>query len=151
MDCDLSGATETNAIMKNLSANEGVARLTGADRLLKKEDYLLAKVMLGAPSRRCEGMGVCKITLIQSPDSAYDLWGCKSALALIVPGRHNNWKLFFLKGSMCAQMAQRYFGGGTFRIDEGSIFERPETGSLLFLAGVYPVIETEKYFIVKAR
>jgi hypothetical protein len=109
----------------------------------------LVHVTFGRIDRECEGLGICKVTMVQ--DGARINRACCSGLAVVSLSQKDELELSFLKSGLSESQKQQYFSDNQFVMENGYSFPTDlcqllGKTEIYFPAGWYP-LENELSFL----
>lgn len=119
--------------------------------LFRRTDLFAAVlVVFGCPSKNCAGQGICTTAL---PQNAH-LYTCPAAPAFVGLAPSGRPQFHFPKDSEKTQSNNWRFAQRTFRLEERFVLPSflnqmlQSATPLTLLPGIYPVVESERYFTV---
>lgn len=128
---------------------------TVSKKAVEKKIQFIGEVVFGIPSRNCKNFGICRISqLDMSLIKKRDCKTCNehTALALIAYLTTNDLEMFFLRSSMHTATNKKFFSEEYFRVEENyqlSVSLENNEINYNIVKGVYPILETSIYYIVR--
>lgn len=120
---------------------------------LKNSPIIIAEVIFGSPKKNCAGIGICKVSPV---DNATTVMPCRSVRTEIAGVRNNSLRLRVPMDGLCANLIDRQFRLGRFKMEEA--FELPEwlvaqlqLPASRIKAGSYPVNFSERHIDIQLR
>jgi hypothetical protein len=117
--------------------------------VLHLTEALRSDVVLGSPSARCNGVGICRVMGVgEYPDCP-----CPRISTLLLPNPNGAIRLAFDKSTLSAELLQQHFGWGVFQVLEPYRISPRMCKQLGWKSGwihpgVYKVWESESALII---
>lgn len=120
---------------------------------LKNSPIIIAEVIFGSPKKNCAGIGICKVSPV---DNTTTVMPCRSVRTEIAGVRNNSLRLRVPMDGLCANLIDRQFRLGKFKMEEA--FELPgwlvaqlQLPASQIKAGSYPVKFDDRYIDIQLR
>lgn len=120
---------------------------------LKTSPVITAEVIFGSPKKNCAGIGICKVSPV---DNVTTVMPCRSVRTEVASIKRNSLRLRVPMDGLCANVLDRQFRLGRFKMEE--TFELPrwlvaqlQLAATHIKAGSYPVTFSERHVEIVLR
>lgn len=115
--------------------------------LRSNERWLPVNIVLGMPQRNCQYHGICHIDLDDLED-----YHCSKRVGAALRYGDGRLQVRFRKGRMAESLREKHFASGHFIVLTDYTLPKPLQALLpaspVIRRGVYPIRETEDYYVV---
>ena len=135
--------------MQNITYSEQIVPMPGVQKNIKTNAGIRSDVVLGSPSARCNGVGICTVMgMGDHPDCP-----CPRITTVLQTDASGNLQLLFPKTALDSSTVKKHFSWGVFQVVEAYRLSARLCRDIGWNGGwinpgVYKVQESESYLVV---
>ncbi|MEZ5039181.1 MAG: hypothetical protein R2828_04800 [Saprospiraceae bacterium] len=120
---------------------------------LKTTPFVVAEVVFGSPKKNCAGIGICKVSPVENVLPSLP---CRSVTTEIAAIKNNVLRLRLSMQGLCANMIDRQFSQGRFKMEESFqlpawLVDQLQLSANQVKRGTYTLVFEEQHIIISLR